>query len=116
MEDLFKDFTIIEVAPTEELREQDRFDYWERLTEAEKIGMDAVYQTFNEIMRECHGAEKPYINLTELYIVANHKVWRYCKTNPELAKHYGDMRRSGYEYVTAHFTKEELDYFYRKTD
>lgn len=116
MNDLFKDFAIIEVPPTEECREKDQFDYWERFSKAEENGMDAVYQTFNEIVKECHEAKKPYINITELYIIANHKVWQHCKTNPELARHYNDMQRSGYEYITNHFTEEELDYFYRKTD
>lgn len=116
MNDLFKDFTIIEIPPTEEDREKDQFDYWQRFTEAEKNGIEAVYQTFNEIVRECHEAEKPYVNLTELYIIANHKMWEHCKTNVALAKHYNDMQCSGYEYITNHFTPEELDYFYLKTD
>ena len=116
MNDLFKDFVVIEVPPTEEYREQDQFDYWERLSKAEEGGIEVIHQTFNEIIRECHEAEKPYVNLTELYIIANHKVWQHCETNPVLARHYDDMQRSGYEYITNRFTEEELDYFYRKTD
>lgn len=116
MDSFFKDFVVIEVPPTEENRKEDQFDYWKRFTQAEKDGIEAVKKTFGQIIRECHQAEKPYINLTELYIIANHKVWQHYKTNKELAAHYDNMQRSGYEYISNNFTKEELDYFYTKTD
>jgi len=116
MDEFFKDFVVIEVPPTEECRENDKFDYWQRFTEAEKDGIEAIRKVFREIVNECHEAEKPYVNLTELYIIANHKVWQHYKTDKELAGHYDDMQRSGYEYITNHFTKEELDYFFKTTD
>lgn len=116
MDEFFKDFEIIEVPPTEDDRQRDKFDYWQRFTEAEKDGIEAIRKVFREIIRECHEAEKPYVNMTELYIIANHKVWQHCKTDVELAKIYDGMQRSGYEYITNHFTEDELDYFYCQTD
>ena len=118
MNEFFKDlgFEIIEIPPTEEDREKYQFNYWKRFTEAEKDGIEAVYQTFNEIVRECHEAAKPYVNLTELYIIANHKMWEHRKTNVSLAKHYNDMQNAGYDYIIHNFTAEELEYFHIKTD
>lgn len=114
--ELFKDFAIIEVPPTEEDRKNDQFDYWQRFTEAEKCGKQGIYKAFNEIIKECHEAENPYINLTELYIIANHKMWEHRNTNIELATCYRDMQHSGYTYITHHFTTSEMEYFYTKTN
>ena len=116
MNDLFKDFAIIEIPPTEEDRKKDQFDYWQRFTEAEKDGTEAIYNTFNKIIKECHEAEHPFINITELYIIANHKMWEHLKTNVEFARHYSDMQNAGYDYIIHNFTAEELEYFYLKTD
>ena len=116
MNDLFKDFAIIEIPPTEEDRKKDQFDYWQRFTEAEKDGAEAIYNTFNKIIKECHEAEHPFINITELYIIANHKMWEHRKTNVEFARHYNDMQNAGYNYIIHNFTAEELEYFYLKTD
>ena len=116
MNDLFKDFAVIEVPPTEDDRKNYQFDYWQRFTEAEKNGIEAIHQTFNKIIKECHEAEKPYVNLTELYIIANHKMWEHRKTNTEFARHYNGMQNTGYTYITQHFTASEMEYFYTKTD
>lgn len=116
LNELFKDFEIIEIPPTEEDRQKDQFDYWQRFSEAEEGGIDVIRATFAQIIAECHRAERPIVNLTELYIVANHKVWQYRKTNIELARYYNDMQYSGWKYITENFKGEDLEYFYIKTD
>ena len=49
-------------------------NYWNEFVDAEKVGVSAIKETYDKLKDE---SKSNVINVAELYIVLNHKIWAY---------------------------------------
>ena len=90
--------------------------YWGDFTVAEKLdGISGVKDTFKRAFK-CMKDDEVYI--TEMYMVANWKVWQHYENNMPLAKAYQDICDTIDKYVLDgdNWTKEQKAYFIKTTD
>lgn len=87
--------------------------FWQDFTIAEVFGEKAIEDTFNRAFNEW---KTNYKYLTELVLVLNHKIWKFYKTNNDMAKLYDKLWHKADLYATSELKGEGLDYFYRVTD
>ena len=87
--------------------------FWEDFSIADKLGNEAVNDTFKRAFTEWKGN---YAYLTEMVMVLNHKIWQWYKKNILLAKLYNQLYDMAAEYAENNLKGEELDYYYRITD
>lgn len=53
---------------------QPKTNYWNEFVDAEKVGVSAIKETYDKLKDE---SKSSVINVAELYIVLNHKIWAY---------------------------------------
>lgn len=88
--------------------------FWGDFTVAERVsGIAGVKDTFKRAFKEWKDNE---VYLTEMYMIANWKVWQHYQTNEALARAYQEIDDTIDEYVDKHYSKEQKDYFYSTTD
>ena len=88
--------------------------YWGDFTVAERLsGVEGVKDTFKRAFK-CMKDDEVYI--TEMYMVANWKVWQHYKTNKDLAEEYQKIDDIIDDYVDKHWNKKQKEYFYATTD
>lgn len=96
---------------------------WSDFTIADYYGTKAITDTYNKVLdaSKSYDAEKKKNKynekvVTEMYMVLNWKLNTFHGKNDILAQHYYELYEKLYEFVTKHFTKEQLSYFYETTD
>ena len=91
--------------------------FWDNFMIAEKIGSDAIRDTYNQIMAAW---KNNYIYLTELVMVLNWNIWYWdgagTKQSEEFAILYNELWKKADEYALANLTGNELQYFLRTVD
>lgn len=87
--------------------------FWEDFTIADKLGEDAVRDTYKRAFEEWKGN---YVYLTELVVILNHKIWQHYETNRAIAALYHELWQEADDYAVKNLTGKELDYFYKTTD
>ena len=88
--------------------------FWQDFTIADKFGETAVQDTFNRVFGEW---KTNYIQLTELVIVLNWKIWQhYDNHNDELSKLYDKLWKQADQYACDNLKGKEAEYFYQTTD
>ncbi len=96
---------------------------WNDFTIADYHGTKAITDTYNKVLKASrnYDAEKKKFHyneklITEMYMVLNWKVNTFYQKYDMLAQYYYELQEKLYEFVTKHFTKEQLSYFYETTD
>lgn len=88
--------------------------FWDDFTIADKLGPDAIRETFERAFNEW---KKDYRYLTDLVIQLNWKLWdHYSKGNEKIAKLYNDLWEKADEYALDNLQGDELRYFLEQTD
>lgn len=84
--------------------------YWQRLSIAERYGIEEIQTVFNEIFKE---AKADYKLMTELIIVLMHKRTVECEEieNSKLCALYGELYDKANQYALSTFDDEELIYY-----
>ena len=88
--------------------------FWQDFTIADKFGETAVQDTFNRVFGEW---KTNYIQLTELVIVLNWKIWQHHDNhNDGLSKLYDKLWKQADQYACDNLKGKEAEYFYQTTD
>lgn len=88
--------------------------FWQDFTIAECFGLEAIRDTYRRASAEW-GNNVKY--MTELTMVLNWKLWdHYGKGREEYARIYDGLWKAADRYCAAHFTGDDLTYYYRTTD
>lgn len=87
--------------------------FYEDFSIAEPFGVSAIIDTYNRAFKEWRDDIK---YLTELVMVLNWKIWEHYETHRSLAKVYEGMWSKTTDWVFAHKTGDDLDYFLEITN
>lgn len=87
--------------------------FYEDFSIADKFGAAAIEDTFQ---RSFKSWKHDHIYLTELTMVANHKLWRWYEVNDEYAKLYDKWFRFLDEYCMNNLKGDKLEYYIKTTD
>ena len=101
---------------------QPKTNYWNEFVDAEKVGVSAIKETYDKLKNE---SKSNVINVAELYIVLNHKIWAYYDLHQatgddryyEISYLYHNLWIS-YENFADELPMSEADrrYFFKVTD
>lgn len=87
--------------------------FYDDFSIADRCGISEVKDTFKRIFEE---SKINTVHATELAMVLNHKIWRWCNQNRELANVYHDLYEEVDEWCWDNLKGEDLDYYYHTTD
>lgn len=88
--------------------------FWHDFSIADKLGTDAIKDTYNRAFNEW---KNDYKYLTELVMVLNWKIWEYYeKKNKQYAELYNGLWEEADGYACENLHGEAAEYFFRVTD
>ena len=87
--------------------------FWDDFSIADSFGDRAIKDTFKRAFREWKDNCE---YMTELVMVLNWKLWFWYEKNEARAKLYEKLWEQADDYACAHFTGDDLNYFYSTTD
>lgn len=91
-----------------------RTTFWEDFTIAERLGIDAIEDTYNRAF-EAWRENTEYI--TELAIVLNHRLWMHYDADRQgLARVYDELWRACDMWCVENLKGEDYNYYIRTTD
>lgn len=86
--------------------------FWQDFSIADKFGNNAIENTYRNVKAEW----KEYCQYwTELCLVLNHKIWQWYDIDREKAILYDRLWKDA-DRLTAEWTKEEQEYYFKITD
>ena len=80
---------------------------------SEIFGIDSIVDTYNICLMNW---KTNYKYITELYLVINWKMFRWYNNDRRYYECYLNLFRELEKWVHENFSKEELEFFYKKTD
>ena len=96
-----------------ELGYETKTTFWDDFSIAERFGVSAIKDTYKRAMESW---KDDYIQLTELALVLNHKIWYFSDKNREIALVYDELWRKASEYASNNLKGDELQYYFQTID
>jgi hypothetical protein len=90
--------------------------YWMDFSIADRFGLNAIKDTYNDAMRNIKSGCLGVVYLTELVMVLNWKISQFYEKDMAKARLYNDLWQKADLYAQDNLSGDELQYFYRTTD
>lgn len=87
--------------------------FWNDFTIADRFGINAVKETFNEAFKSW---KNDYRYLTNLVITLNYKACDHAEDNEALAEVYVELYEKARDYACDNLKGKEFEYYFNITD